>query len=130
MRMLHVSAPPGFANEPTANLRAQKFRVRKKYEDGARCIHQTFIASPSNSQAEHDNRAPCAGAMCRTYSDDSKGRSMFGLARAGSDLRQGPVVGPGLIFLFATWGLLGCSDYGPPRNTEGLQNLQPVTGSV
>jgi hypothetical protein len=24
----------------------------------------------------------------------------------------------------------GCSDYGPPKNTEGLQNLQPVTGSV
>src|SRR5262245_65906416 len=33
--------------------------------------------------------------------------------------------------LVALCALPGCSsDYGPPGNTEGLQNLQPVTGTV
>jgi hypothetical protein len=34
------------------------------------------------------------------------------------------------IGLTALCSGLGCSDPGPPRDTEGLQNLQPVSGSV
>jgi len=55
---------------------------------------------------------------------------MFGLGGAGGYFHQRPNVRSGLVFLFISCGVLGCSDYGPPRNTEGLQNLQPVTGSV
>ena len=32
--------------------------------------------------------------------------------------------------LAALFVLCGCSDFGPPKGTEGLQNLQPVSGSV
>jgi|SRR5579872_620254 len=32
--------------------------------------------------------------------------------------------------LVAMAGLLGCSSTGPSRNTEGLEDLQPVSGSV
>jgi hypothetical protein len=32
-----------------------------------------------------------------------------------------------MLLLFV---LVGCSDYGPPKGTEGLQDLQAVTGSV
>ena len=34
------------------------------------------------------------------------------------------------LCLIAMWTLSGCGGYGPPSDTEGLQNLQPVTGSV
>jgi hypothetical protein len=66
------------------------------------------------------------------------GRSRFepGIAGMGQivqgadDQRAGLVIRTTFVSLAAVCGLLGCSDYGPPKNTEGLQNLQPVTGSV
>ena len=55
---------------------------------------------------------------------------MGGPVRATDDRRSGRAFGPTCIGLTVAFCLLGCSDYGPPKNTEGLQNLQPVTGSV
>jgi hypothetical protein len=55
---------------------------------------------------------------------------MFGLLRAGDALHHWSMVASRVFCLFALCGLAGCRDYGPPRGTEGLENLQPVTGSV
>ena len=54
---------------------------------------------------------------------------MIGLGRVAGALQR-TVFAPRWIFLFVLCVLPGCSDYGPPKNTEGLQNLQPVTGNV
>jgi hypothetical protein len=51
--------------------------------------------------------------------------------RAGADsLRGDPAFSLAFVCLALVCSLAGCSDYGPPKDTEGLQNLQPVTGSV
>ncbi len=34
------------------------------------------------------------------------------------------------VCLFVLCSFTGCNDYGPPKNTAGLEDLQPVTGSV
>src|SRR5262249_33154678 len=95
-------------------------------------LHWIFIASPSNSQPRHGRFCPHPHPVLqagRSLSTE-KGAEMFGLWRAGGTFRQGPTVSSPLVFLFVSCGILGCSDYGPPKNTEGLQNLQPVSGSV
>jgi len=56
------------------------------------------------------------------------GLKMGGLWRGGG--AQWPRVGSRPVCFFALWILAGCGDYGPPKNTEGLQDLQPVSGSV
>jgi hypothetical protein len=47
----------------------------------------------------------------------------------GPDFQRGGLR-PAFACLLMICVLVGCSDYGPPKNTDGLQNLQPVTGSV
>jgi hypothetical protein len=53
---------------------------------------------------------------------------MFEFSRAGSVVHQRARLF--VLLLVSLGGALGCSDYGPPKNTEGLENLQAVTGSV
>jgi len=54
---------------------------------------------------------------------------MVGLWRVEGALQR-TVLAPRWICLLLLCVPPGCSDYGPPKNTDGLQNLQPVTGSV
>jgi hypothetical protein len=52
------------------------------------------------------------------------------LVRATNDRRRGHSFGPACVSLLVACCLCGCNNYGPPSDTEGLQNLRPVIGSV
>jgi len=55
---------------------------------------------------------------------------MYGFSRAVGIFRLRVLLHPLIVCLVAPVAIPGCGDYGPPKDTEGLQNLQPVTGSV
>ena len=51
--------------------------------------------------------------------------------RGAANLRRRNCVLPRQYILLASLAVLSaCSDGGPPKDTEGLQNLQPVSGTV
>jgi hypothetical protein len=119
-----LTRTPREATAPAAASRRELNRDRKV----------VFIRHSQGLHEIHNRRAiihrQSSGVSRQVGIIGTKGPWMFESSRAWGNSHPWASVRPLIICLAVLGGVPGCSDYGPPQNTEGLQNLQPVTGSV